>query len=359
MDYTLYTDKQLKKLLNSNIPVSDKETISNILNEREEQNIKLVIVEEPIVEPEPEPVPEPTPIEEPVIVAPTIDESLIDIFDVNEKSNRTKMCKVIGHILKEEVPQTYYDNNAKWSSLKDKVEKFFHSLTSLVYTSKEIVVKSSGNYEVSFKNDIGEVYESYKVEFYNSPEYTIKEEFLNILSRKRQSQYKGTNIGDYADFFYDNHIDNFRALYGINKPSREVYLENINKTKPSPLTFTSKIAKFEIRNPEKSVKRNELLDASVKDYMNRVKTSMNLEQLTEDLAKVTQKVYMVFNNNQFHIDRISREEILPNKTLVRISKENYLIFMTRKKKTSIVMKLIWKQNNEVIQPYWYIDLIRH
>ena len=161
----------------------------------------------------------------------------------------------------------------------------------------------------------------------------------------------------YADFFFDNHLPEIAALYGLELPPKNEYLKEIHRNSSRHKFFVAFRA-AEAAHPELYSQKGKLVAASVRAYLETVKDSTKLDALTaEFLRSQSGKRFLIFSNGKFYHDQISDAE-LTAKSVVGVRNGNLLVIQSEEPGTTHEMLLRWKNHLGVLFPAWQISMKR-
>ena len=273
-------------------------------------------------------------------------EDIIVFFEKNTKSNNDYINKIresiIENILNNKIPKQWY-SSPQWFKIALKLKDFLKPL-ELEYGKLQEVVRKSGrkfNYDFLFVFKINKI----KIEFKNGvnsiPDYP------QILSVNSNIFIKGMS---YPEFFYNNYLS---KLTDFILPTKKFYLKNIHKNSINHPFF---LHLKEIDTFKK------IVDISIDDYLQNI-LEFDYDGFCEKIKNSQlDKIFMLWNNEQFYLDSISEDEIniVPEKIL-KIGKNklhNTLIIKTKNNKTEYHLLLRWKNHAGVLFPAWQIKFIR-
>ena len=161
----------------------------------------------------------------------------------------------------------------------------------------------------------------------------------------------------YADFFYDHHLPEIAALYGLVLPPKNEYLKEIHRNSSRHKFFVAFRA-AEAAHPEHYSTKGKLVAASVRAYLETVKDTTKLDALTaEFLRSQSGKRFLIFSNGKFYHDQISDAE-LTAKSVVGVRNGNLLVIQSEEPGTTHEMLLRWKNHLGVLFPAWQISMKR-
>lgn len=271
----------------------------------------------------------------------------------NDKSNNLREA-IIYCILNGLVYDKWYSLSERWNNIKEKLCSFIKKLTDkdFVYISCDYFAGRMYNYDfiIKYYDHTDTIIEEKKIEFkYNVSKIVDYPQFLSIAENKFTKKYKQS----YAEFFYDNYIENVCDLFPIKKPDRKKYLKNIytiNYNSDMYFKTVYKIGKL------KNTEITKIMKESIKNYLyNELK--LDIEKINRTFKdKENGKIYMLYKNDNFYKDYIDEDE-LSIKHIKKI-KNNNTIVLTNKIDKEIYMLLRWKNHKCCLFPSWQIKLIR-
>ena len=161
----------------------------------------------------------------------------------------------------------------------------------------------------------------------------------------------------YADFFYENHLAEIAALYGLVLPPKNEYMKEIHRNS-SRHKFFVEFRAAEAAHPEHYSAKGKLVAASVRAYLELAKDSTKLDVLTAEFMRSQRgKRFLIFSGGKFHHDQISDAE-LTAKSVVGIRNGNLLVIQSEAPGTTHEMLLRWKNHLGVLFPAWQISMRR-
>ena len=286
----------------------------------------------------------------------------LDGKDKNDINNKLRE-NIIKKIINTDIPDKYYKYSLQWFTLRENINNFIDKIVENEkinlgkYRSIECKIKAGRkfNYDFdivyNFKDNI-EVIK--KVEFKcGASKIADCPQFISLSSKFNTK---------YAEYFYDNYIDQISKLYGTDiKISKEDYLKNLFQTSYKKHKWFLYI----YENEEKYIEeKKELVNKSIDEYLNSIKDTINLEQLTNKLIETqSQKLYMCYDviKNKIVLDSITDDELTITKVKeLKKNKEGLVntIICSTKSKTTINMLLRWRNHSGILNPAWQISLKR-
>ena len=192
-----------------------------------------------------------------------------------------------------------------------------------------------------------------------------------IGTRKIEFKYGGTSIDalpqflslqvkvgmfneTYDTFWYHTYLDRYLACdpeLTDPKPSLETYLQCVTKTSYSVLPFFAKLKEREVFFQSE---KNEVVNQSIADYLERYGSSIDLSEFSKKVVSTqSDKVYLLWSNNQFYIDRISTTEPM---TFHGIRNGN--VIEVQSGPTLYRLLLRWRNHKGILNPAWQISMKR-
>jgi len=280
-------------------------------------------------------------------------------FQVSDKKNNDKNNKlrenIIGAIINDKIPPSYYHISNQWKSMKQKV---FEYIPSLVLNSpiQQITCEHKGgrafNYDFMILiNDTISIPIELK---FNSCAILDAPQFVSPM---KPSQYLSSS---YEEYFYDNYIPTLSTLAGIDNPSKEEYLQQIHSPAPkcmeqfqkkyyngcsSSSQFTNKVKDIQFYKEAKK-----LSDQSITEFIQM--TDLDIQKLSDYLIKTQQnKHYMLYKDRQFYKQTVNMDEY----HLVSYEKQKNRFIATSKTGNKIKILLRWKNGNGIAFPAFQIS----
>ena len=164
----------------------------------------------------------------------------------------------------------YIEDN--WKELKNKLFQFLDNNKPSEYESIECVLKAGRNFnydfDIIFKSSEGDIIEHYEFKF-NAIGVENLPQFLSLSSKFN------TN---YAEFFYDNYLQQISNLYNVDMISKDNYLSKVYTTNYHNDPFFDNIYTYEniesLGFPLK--KKKEIVDKSIHEYLLKLTTTNDL-----------------------------------------------------------------------------------
>jgi len=166
----------------------------------------------------------------------------------------------------------------------------------------------------------------------------------------------------YDIFYYNHYIDLYIACdpEGITepKPPLETYLKCVRNTDYNIHPFFTQLKGSE---PNAKLNKNKVVNDSIRDYLVRYAHSIDTAQLTQKIIQTQQdKIYLLWSNQQFHLDEIHINSIR-NIEFASISNKGNVIILragTGVYKLAFHMLLRWRNHKGILNPAWQISMKR-
>ena len=268
----------------------------------------------------------------------------IDVFfgkftKSNNDATNKKRETIIKLILNKTIPKHWYSFNEniygkKWFNVAYELKKFIELLSKTELQTVEQKAGRNFNYDFLFTfKGVPEM----KIEFKNGVKSI--DEYPEILSVASSSFIKGTS---YAEYYYDNFLPDLE-----NKPTKEFYLKNIHKNVVDhPFFHRLK----ELDNFKDQV------NTSIHNYLEIV--DFDFDAFEEKIKQQENKTFMLWKDEQFHIDQINQIKIDKHFTLKKGRTGNNTTLVIKAGDIEFHLLLRWKNHAGVLYPAWQIKLKR-
>jgi hypothetical protein len=285
----------------------------------------------------------------------------INYFDKKRKSSSkaTNDCdnkireQILYEMVKDTVPYKWYLGVPEWQKIKMRFLQSLKNISNCDYNKIDIEYKAGRkfNYDftVQYLNKDNEIINEINIEFkFNCKKITNYPQFLAVSCKHFIKEL------DYAEYFYDNHLNSVINLININEiPSKKDYMKFIYQIDYDKLNIFKELYKNESKI--KDLKKK-IVDTSIKQYLTSV-VNLDIEEINKTFeTKQTNKTYIMYNDGLFYEDTISKEEL----TVIgieKINKNNCLILNTNSS-SKIHMLLRWKNHAGILYPAWQISIKR-
>jgi hypothetical protein len=166
----------------------------------------------------------------------------------------------------------------------------------------------------------------------------------------------------YDIFYYNHYIDLYIACdpVGITepKPPLETYLKCVRNT---DYTIHPFFAQLKEREPNAKLNKNKVVNDSIRDYLVRYAHSIDTAQLTQKIIQTQKdKIYLLWSNQQFHLDEIHINSIR-NIEFAAISNKGNVIQLRAGvgiHRLAFHMLLRWRNHKGILNPAWQISMKR-
>jgi hypothetical protein len=290
--------------------------------------------------------------------------------DANNKIRET----IIAAVINNEIPEQYY-YSIVWYNFKQRLINFIISLFPLGETTESTYnckTMAGRNYNYDFlvtQTNIHGNQLQKKVEFkFNARGVTDCPQFLSLSTKQTDIQF---NFPSYAEYFYDNYVEQITQMYSLTHIERTTYLKLVHQTNYDRHSWFSQLYSKEIEHIKDKKK---LVDESIHKYILELYIP-NIEEIVEQLKNKlvnTQsgKIYMIYSplTKSFMKDEITQHELNINPENITIqsgSKDNIhtVIFHTARApeepdSTEIKLLLRWRNHAGVLNPAWQISIRR-
>jgi hypothetical protein len=255
-------------------------------------------------------------------------------------------------------PQAYLDDaewGNSWQCVHNQWTQVLKELNSTIpYTSTKMTVKGGRgfNYDgiVMYYNEATLV-NTVKIEFkYGCTCINALPQFLSLQACT--PWFPET----YDSFYYDKYLPEYLACdTGITakKPSKEDYVKQAKSTVYSITPFFE-----QLKNRESFFKaaKNKIVNASITDYLTRFGKTLDIAAFSEKVkSSQTDKIYLLWSNEKFHVDRLNESE-MTDMTFHSIKNGNTILIQSGN--TMYELLLRWRNHKGILNPAWQIKMKR-
>ena len=279
-------------------------------------------------------------------------------FNLSTKSNNDSNNKereiVIGAILNNKIPQSYYNLSKDWRNIKK--ELFIYLKTNYINCDEEwkqinkIEVLHKGGRKFNYDMDIifhfNNKQKIFNVEFkFNAKSINEAPQFV---SPSKPSQYMTSN---YEEYFYDQYLNKLSENTDLKKPDRNEYLKTIHGNAPECM----KDYKYKYDNDKEFEKKAKSLSKeSIVNFINN--NDLDKDKLKQYLIESqNNKKYMLYYQGKFYYDELDINNYMIIDS-IKDPKYNRFICKTVNNKYITVL-LRWKNGNGIAFPAFQIKLI--
>ena len=280
-------------------------------------------------------------------------------FQLSNKKNNDKNNKlrenIIGAIINDKIPLSYFNVSRQWKRMKEKV---FEYINSLIGDSpiQQITCEHKGGRSFNYDFMIvlnGSI--SFPIELkFNSCTILEAPQFVSPM---KPSQYLSSS---YEEYFYENYVTKLAELGELNMPNKEDYLRQIHSPAPKCMEqFQTKYyngcsASSQFTNKTKDIQfykeAKKLSDQSITEFIQMA--DLDIQKLSDYLIKTQQnKHYMLYKDRQFYKQTVNMDEY----HLVSYEKQKNRFIATSKTGNKIKILLRWKNGNGIAFPAFQIS----
>ena len=273
----------------------------------------------------------------------------------NNDSNNKERENVIGAILNNKIPQSYYNLSKDWRNMKKELliclKTNYIKCDEVCNKINRIEVLHKGGRKFNYDmNIIFHINEGEKISFNIEFKFNAKSinEAPQFVSPSKPSQYMTSN---YEEYFYDNYMDKVLENTGLNKPDRNEYLNKIHGNAPTCM----KEIKNKYKNDKEFEKKAKALSKeSIVNFINN--NDLNKAKIQQYLLdSQANKKYMLYYQGKFYYDELSIDNYMIIDS-IKDPKYNRFICKTVNNKYITVL-LRWKNGNGIAFPAFQIKLI--
>lgn len=276
----------------------------------------------------------------------------------NDKNNKIRES-IIGSIVNQKVPKSYFLINSLWITLKNNILNYLNLLVNdskIIINSYNLIHKGTRNFNYDFIIIINNSL-SFNIEFkFNTKSISNSPQFVSPMN---PSNYLSSS---YETFFYDNYLNIISKLADIHLPPKNIYLSQIHSNNPKCMSqlqlkyyngcsssskFTNNIDDINFYS-----KCCELSKNSISSFIQN--NELNLEKLSEYLINSqSNKIYMLFFNNSLIIEYPNHDNYILTSYTKNPSKSCY--YATSKSNIKLKILLRWKNGNGIAFPAFQIS----
>jgi hypothetical protein len=279
----------------------------------------------------------------------------------NDKNNKIRES-IIGAIINNKIPETYYKYSRRWVTLKRAIELYVYELVNLqpcnisnISNNIRLIHKGSRKYNYDFTIIANDT--EYNIELkFNAENIEDAPQFVSpIKTDKYMSQ-------SYEEYYYDNYLPQLISRDNDKYPERNVYLKEIHGNNPKCMNYFQDVYYKGCKNSSRYTGDKESADfyelsnnidkISRKAFVNIA--DLNIRALSQYLQETQKnKIYMLYKNNRFHIQIANIEDY----ELVRWErypeKFKYIAYSASGKHIDILLR--WKNGNGIAFPAFQIS----
>jgi hypothetical protein len=282
----------------------------------------------------------------------------ISIKKDNDKNNKYRE-KIIYSILNNIIPEEYYSTSTRWKTMRDSIYSYIYELTGTQPYSllNNIKCEQKGGrlYNYDFLIKYGE--RQYCVELkFNASSIKQAPQFSSPMN---PSKYLSNNFEEY---FYDNYLPLITNNYNLIMPEKEVYCKEVQSPEPHCMRqhqlkyykgckqsskFTGEQEDIAYYNLCKNISKK-----AITEFIEN--TELNSQELTTYLLNTQKnKVYMLYKDNKFHLERICMDDYIITNVKKEPKKSRFIAETKTNKKLKILLR--WKNGNGIAYPAFQIS----
>jgi hypothetical protein len=267
--------------------------------------------------------------------------------DANNRIREDILC------ILHRVPEHFILDNEygqEWSTLAVKWNQFLKTLCPHEYDDievKKIANQKQYDLDIQYKKQ-NQIVHSVLGEFkHNTKTLSSLPQYYSVPEKK------GYILVRYAEFFYDNYLDQLCELIQIPKLQKDTYMKCVYQPRYTIHRFFE-----DLKNSESTYYREKqsVVRQSIKDYLNQYANEFSIEALTKDILPQQSKTFILWDCNEFRSDRIHPDE-LQLEAIEKVHRNNTIIVRS-KAGTKHKLLLRWRNHLGVLYPAWQISLDR-
>lgn len=195
-----------------------------------------------------------------------------------------------------------------------------------------------------------------------------------VATRKIEFKNGGTNISElpqflslqvkiglfavtYDGFWFDNYLDTYLACdphITQAKPTRDEYLKSVTSTNYFITPFFAQLKAQELVFQKE---KNVVVNDSITDYLTRYGHTIDITTISEKIkATQTNKIYLLWENGKFCIDKLSNTEMSGMK-FHSIRNGNVLELKANGAIYGLLLR--WRNHKGILNPAWQISMKRN
>jgi hypothetical protein len=275
---------------------------------------------------------------------------ILSIRATNDNNNKMRE-NIIGAIINNNIPTTYYKYSLRWSNLRNQIYAFIEKLCkekNIINNTQKCIHKAGRNNHYDFiiilNNDI-----HYNVELkFNA---NCIDETPQFVSPMKPSQYIENS---YEEYYYTNYLTKLVQEYNLSLPDKNEYLNKIHSNKPKCVSElqnkyysgckSSSQYSGNTEDIEFYQRCKELSKQSITNFITN--NQLKINELTKYLLETqNNKYYMLYKNGNINLQTTNTT----NYEIVSYKKEPELQSYIATTKTGITLKILlrWKNGNGI------------
>ena len=275
----------------------------------------------------------------------------------NDKSNKKREI-IIDRIINDNILIEWL-NNYKWFTISHAIWNYLDDNKPFDYIAikcKLIAGRKNNDFNITYFqiNNIKTIKKEFK---YNSSKISDCPQWVSPM---HPSRYMDKNFEEYH---YINHFSNISDIYGLEKPSKEDFVNKIHYEKPECVGEYQKLyykgakksSQFtnNLEDINKYKKCKEISEKSIQEFLKTA--NLNIEKLNSYLIKSQKdKEYMLFDThkNKFINEKPDIKDYTIKNDSIKKTKNSFIGETESGKKISILLR--WKNGNGIAFPAFQI-----
>lgn len=234
------------------------------------------------------------------------------------------------------------DYGLRWRQVRDSWEETLRSASIESYDQFQVTRKGGRSkhhdFTVDYYLDSRKV-DTKQIEFKFGKTMKSLPQFLSLYSHF--NMFPNT----YAVFYYEHYLDKYLAYVGIEKPPLPEYLDHVYGSEYKHTFF----ATLREREVEHKKAKSEIVNDSIRYYLQTNATQIILPTLYEKLQASQQKTFLLWDETKFSTHRLTFEPLEYKgytKNTILITSGAY----------TLKLLLRWKNHKGILGPAWQIKV---
>lgn len=284
----------------------------------------------------------------------------INVFDVSCKSKNDQNNKIreniIGAIINQTIPESYYHLSNKWKQLRKTINDFINQLTNDKIINIQLIHKGGRKYNYDFTIIINMTQE-YNIEFkFNAIKLDDAPQFVSPI---KPSQYMTQS---YENYFYDNYLSKLSEYTSFSMPDKLTYMSEIHSNKPKCieqyqiLYYQGCKTSSKFTGNPRAINFYQYANQIDKDSRKNFIKSTDLQiDLLSNYLQSTQsnKIYMMYKNGSIYKQTIDICQYQIIKYEKQPEKYKFIAYTKLGNKINILLR--WKNGNGIAFPAFQLS----
>ena len=272
-------------------------------------------------------------------------EDISYFFSISNKNKNDKVNKIRESIIESIhlIPSSYTSHQKyceKWYLVQSEFYKIFNINDSQINIIKLAGRKYNYDFILSFSNT------TLKIEFKFNCCSIFKLPQIIQISDHTLFRYS------YAEFYYDNYLNNICQELGISTTIvKDDYLKLVYKTDSKAHLLFQELNDCYKTSPVDRKKIQKTSKESISAYLQKYYRHLNLSKLSEYLTKALDKTYLLWYKNTFVTQQII--DSFKKVNIISIKNNNTIIVQSS---YEYCLLLRWKNHIGVLNPCWQISV---